>query len=621
MAYPEITGTIEPLEPTDKQKQRARIAEALKALQKAGNLVTFPTPFTGETGLMGPRSRSGLGDVMFWDAQKAFEKAGQGDSPWGGPDSWNPLDSYVKAGRTGDAAAMVGLPLDWTPMGKGGGAVVGAVRKHGDIFPEKLSKKLAEELTKNPTLPSGFTDKVAQWLTRSAGRQDPLLEAARPFTVKDGLPEPHDPFRYLRGPGMVSDRTRELSAERGLPPAPEGSVQEVVDAAVLFQLNSGVRPGDDVFDALQAYSPDRVSYFPRVVSKETGILPENLKKLTGLMQKDTILAREGLGMSTVPGAALRGELERVGQWAANQPADKLQKMTIPQMFQAAEKDNVRLLREFEKTQRGDVETKLAGGLEWQKLRPEHLQREGKLQAHCVGEYCGEVKSGRMEIYSLRDEKNKPLVTLSVNKIPPPDTIGEIVNRLDGDEYSEISKAFGESGQNVANATLALRFYKEYIHNNLSNERVAQIFGPHYEISQIKAKANSVPAKYMNEIKEFMDKKGWDYKDSYEWEKIVQAQEAGGSIPWVERPFEDQIQQMDEAPALNFADRNLRFEPGVIHLDTEDVVMAFDQDGARHFFASGPDGRIVEVDFTHGEVTAIYGVVDPDTAYRVLEHLE
>lgn len=42
-----------------------------------------------------------------------------------------------------------------------------------------------------------------------------------------------------------------------------------------------------------------------------------------------------------------------------------------------------------------------------------LAVEGNLMNHCVGDYCDQVISGRSEIFSLRDEKNKPHVTLEI----------------------------------------------------------------------------------------------------------------------------------------------------------------------------------------------------------------
>jgi hypothetical protein len=40
-----------------------------------------------------------------------------------------------------------------------------------------------------------------------------------------------------------------------------------------------------------------------------------------------------------------------------------------------------------------------------------LKNEGDIMGHCVGGYCDEVKSGRSRIFSLRDAKGEPHVTI------------------------------------------------------------------------------------------------------------------------------------------------------------------------------------------------------------------
>jgi len=41
--------------------------------------------------------------------------------------------------------------------------------------------------------------------------------------------------------------------------------------------------------------------------------------------------------------------------------------------------------------------------------------EGNLMSHCVGQYCDQVGSGQLEVFSLRDPKNKPHVTIGIDK--------------------------------------------------------------------------------------------------------------------------------------------------------------------------------------------------------------
>lgn len=50
----------------------------------------------------------------------------------------------------------------------------------------------------------------------------------------------------------------------------------------------------------------------------------------------------------------------------------------------------------------------------QLYEPEHLKREGESMGHCVGSYGDQLKSGDLNIYSLRDPKGDPHVTHGVN---------------------------------------------------------------------------------------------------------------------------------------------------------------------------------------------------------------
>lgn len=55
------------------------------------------------------------------------------------------------------------------------------------------------------------------------------------------------------------------------------------------------------------------------------------------------------------------------------------------------------------------------GYYWAKLSGRSsLDREGELMGHCVGSYYDEVKSGTTEIYSLRDTKNLPHITIETS---------------------------------------------------------------------------------------------------------------------------------------------------------------------------------------------------------------
>ena len=56
-----------------------------------------------------------------------------------------------------------------------------------------------------------------------------------------------------------------------------------------------------------------------------------------------------------------------------------------------------------------------------KLESGDCKPEGDLMGHCVGGYAEDVANGSTEIYSLRDEKNRPHVTIEMSIYNPPET--------------------------------------------------------------------------------------------------------------------------------------------------------------------------------------------------------
>jgi hypothetical protein len=62
-----------------------------------------------------------------------------------------------------------------------------------------------------------------------------------------------------------------------------------------------------------------------------------------------------------------------------------------------------------------------------------LEYEGKTMGHCVGGYCPDVLEGRSRIFSLRDKRGEPHVTVEVRPNPHP-----IGTSRRGDEFPELS---------------------------------------------------------------------------------------------------------------------------------------------------------------------------------------
>ena len=60
-----------------------------------------------------------------------------------------------------------------------------------------------------------------------------------------------------------------------------------------------------------------------------------------------------------------------------------------------------------------------------------LKYEGDTMGHCVGGYCPDVMEGRSRIFSLRDAKGEPHVTIETS--PRPMVMSDLVKHLGGDE--------------------------------------------------------------------------------------------------------------------------------------------------------------------------------------------
>jgi hypothetical protein len=402
----------------------------------------------------------------------------------------------LKPGRAQQAVDIASMmPAEWATglVGKGAPAVVGAIRRKGDVMPQVsaaiLQKSMVPKDVALDDSPSAniIKDKIAKWLVKSAGESDSILEklpavygsvgwSANPF------PEPKDAMDYFRTASEGRLSPAGFSKARGLPEAPPGSLQELTDFSLKDAFIHGY--GDVPASGFRPYSTTREESAAGArygSASEVGMTPENFQKMMEIMPEGSIMARPSQSILGV--GEFGSQIRDLSEWAADQDPAKLQKMTIPQMFQARHTDLAQAIKEYEKGQRGTVEMRFPEkGLEWQKLEPQHLKREGKEAAHCVGGYCEEVKSGEMQVFSLRDEKNKPKVTISIKKAVGAGRTWDIVR----------------DGERVTGFKVA---------------------GPEFVVDQIKGKANSVPVEYADEVEAFLDAKGWDYKDSGDWRRL------------------------------------------------------------------------------------------------------
>ena len=142
-----------------------------------------------------------------------------------------------------------------------------------------------------------------------------------------------------------------------------------------------------------------------------------------------------------------------------------------------------------------------------------LTQEGDAMGHCVGGYCPDVTAGRSNIFSLRDAKGQPHVTIETQPYNYIDALGN------GDEAAaELYDQIGERLTGIKSPTSGNMDFNAWaaavdpIHDDILAE-----MGKHYaanppvhpDIVQIKGKGNAKPhEKYLPFIQDFVRSGRW-----------------------------------------------------------------------------------------------------------------
>jgi len=169
-----------------------------------------------------------------------------------------------------------------------------------------------------------------------------------------------------------------------------------------------------------------------------------------------------------------------------------------------------------------------------KKTEEALSYEGKTMGHCVGSYCPEVLEGKTQIFSLRDSKGEPHVTIEVvpKYIDPRDWF---FNQSD-DVVDQIKKETSKqpTQQEMADVIRRHPKYQEDVANAPKN------------IVQIKGKGNQAPKEdYLPFVQDFVT--------SGNWSKINDVRNAG--LRRYTDVFNDAEQRMIEALNLPVPDHH------------------------------------------------------------------
>lgn len=174
---------------------------------------------------------------------------------------------------------------------------------------------------------------------------------------------------------------------------------------------------------------------------------------------------------------------------------------------------------FHKTE----EEAIAEALKYDKRLEEALKYEGDTMGHCVGGYCPDVAAGKSRIYSLRDTRGEPHVTVEAR--PEPHPIG---TSRRGDDFPELSGFEYGSKYTEAGPYKPSKEQMEQIHNRAQNlwstkgtgragdidqfyqQASNEILGPMPErIVQIKGKQNAKPKdEYLPFVQDFVKGGKW-----------------------------------------------------------------------------------------------------------------
>lgn len=165
-----------------------------------------------------------------------------------------------------------------------------------------------------------------------------------------------------------------------------------------------------------------------------------------------------------------------------------------------------------------------------------LNAEGKAMGHCVGGYCDQVASDGTQIYSLRDAKNNPHVTVEVR----PKSTFDMLSHLGDAEFNKLNDAYEAAN---GRRTTSGRELQNWVKS--SNYPLPDPKDMPPDIVQIKGKQNAAPvAKYLPYVQDFVK--------SGQWGKIGDFHNAG--LNDVSKVTRDRAEQhMLYNPAINEGD--------------------------------------------------------------------
>jgi hypothetical protein len=256
--------------------------------------------------------------------------------------------------------------------------------------------------------------------------------------AREGLHFTPDVERYRFGP-VVATREKVGMPIGGMGRSPLARSWENVTDSALGIDNAGdirsevannpwlakVPPETKVYSA-RSMLPDQTGFDHLVDELRNAINPES-----GL-PKNLLIDPADLGKLTMPQAVDR--VADINAWRATQKIEANQLLANNAATQLVKEYPGQGLKWVELRQ---PEGEFAGMFEnpGYDMLQDALKYEGDTMQHCVGGYCPDVAEGRSRIYSLRDDKGQPRVTIEVKPMPQRDL------NMSGEQYDELLEKY------------------------------------------------------------------------------------------------------------------------------------------------------------------------------------
>jgi hypothetical protein len=188
---------------------------------------------------------------------------------------------------------------------------------------------------------------------------------------------------------------------------------------------------------------------------------------------------------------------------------------------------------------------------------EALKYEGDVMGHCVGGYCPDVLEGKSRIYSLRDKKGEPHVTIEVGPATPEMGISKLPSKERAEFLNEVKQRhFGGRNPNMQEQQ---RFF-----DLLEKEYLAKYGEPPADIVQIKGKGNRAPKEeYLPMVQDFVKSGKWGSIGDYGNTKLRERAEMFDAIDLnkLKAAGHDVPEHLTTEEAKSFADKLYTIETG------------------------------------------------------------